>query len=277
MSKTKKITALLLTLVLALTMIAVPAIAASKLSGTILISGSTSVQPLADTLAQDFMKKNPGVSITVTGGGSGAGIKDVAAGKVNIGNSSRDLKSTDPTGLKKNIVAWDGLVVIVNSKNTVKNLTKDQVKKIFSGEITNWKDVGGKTNAPINVYQRAVPSGTLDFFLEHFMDGGKIVGTAKQFASNVLLQAAAAKDPNAIGFDSLGVLKGVKAVQIDGVDGNIKNITAGKYPYVRPLIMLTKGEPSGVTKEFIKYCQSAAGQKIVGKGYIQVNKIKVKK
>lgn len=276
MSKNTKITALLLTLVLALTMIVVPAVAASKLSGTVLISGSTSVQPLAETLAQDFMKKNPGVTITITGGGSGVGIKDVAEGKVNIGNSSRDLKSSDPQGLKWNLVAWDGLIVIVNSKNSVKNLTKDQISKIFAGEITNWKDVGGKTNAPINVYQRAVPSGTLDFFLEHFMGKTPIVGTAKQFASNSLLMAAAAKDPNAIGFCSMGSLKGVKAVQIDGVDANVKNIVAGKYPYYRPLLMLTKGEPTGAAKEFIKYCQSPAGQKLVAKGYIVAKTLKLK-
>ena len=274
MLKFKKITSLLLTMIFALTFIPTPAFA-SKLSGTILISGSASVQPLADVLAQEFMKKNPNVKITVTGGGSGVGIKDVAEGRVNIGNTSRNLKSTDPTGLVKNVIGWDGLVVIVNSKNSIKGLTKEQVNKIFTGEITNWKDVGGKKDAPIIVYQRSVPSGTLDFFLESFLDGGKIVGTAKHFASNSMLMTAAAKDPNAIGFTSMGSLKGVKALAIDGVAANFKNASDGKYKYVRPLIMLTKGAPTGVSKDFIKFAQTA-GQKTVGKKYIQANKIKMK-
>lgn len=276
MLKNKKMIALMLTMVFALTVIAAPAFASAKLSGTILISGSTSVQPIADELVKEFTKKNPGVSITVTGGGSGAGIKDAAAGRVNIGNSSRDLKPTDPQGLVKNVIAWDGVIVIVNSKNTVKGLTKEQVIKIFAGEITNWKEVGAKKDAPIVVYQRAVPSGTLDFFLESFMDGKKIVDTSKHFASNSLLMAAAAKDPNAIGFTSMGSLKGVKALAIDGVAGDMKSANSGKYKYVRPFLMVTKGAPTGVTKDFIKFVQSPAGQKIVGKKYIQFNKIKSK-
>ena len=275
MLKFKKITSLLLTMVFALTFIVAPAFA-SKLSGNILISGSATVQPLAEELAQEFMKKNPNVKITVTGGGSGAGIKDVAEGRVNIGNTSRNLKSSDPTGLTKNIIGWDGLIVIVNSKNAIKGLTKEQVKKIFTGEITNWKDVGGKSDAPIVVYQRSVPSGTLDFFLENFLDGGKIVGTSKQFASNSMLMTAAAKDPNAIGFSSMGALKGVKALDIDGVKADFKNAASGKYPYVRPMMMLTKGAPTGVTKDFIKFAQTE-GQKIVKKKYLEANKIKPKK
>lgn len=273
-----KATAILLLVAFSLTIFATMAPAA-PLSGTLTISGSTSVQPLAELLAADFMKKNKGVKITIAGGGSGVGIKDVAEGRVNIGNASRALKETDPAGLVANTIAYDAIAVICSPKNPVKGLTKDQVTKIFKGEITNWSAVGGK-NAPIFVNQRAEPSGTLDYFREEFMVGADkkaipIVGTAKHHASNKLIIAAVAKDPNAIGFASLGsVSKSVKALTIDGSVPTTQNAIAGTYHYVRPLNMVTKGPATGLAKAFIDYAKSPAGQIIAAKSWVPLPKKK---
>ncbi len=176
------------------------------LSGSIKLSGSTSVQPLAEMLAQTFMQANPGVSITITGGGSGVGITDVAEGKVNIGNVSRALKDSDPAGLVATTIARDAVVIVVNPGNPVNSLSEDQVKQIFTGEITNWKDVGGN-DAPIILNSRTAPSGTFDFFQEEFLGKGvPAAATAKQHASNGLVRQAVASNENAIGFVSMGYL-----------------------------------------------------------------------
>ncbi|MCL5934953.1 MAG: phosphate ABC transporter substrate-binding protein [Bacillota bacterium] len=278
MKRWTKITAILMLVVFSLTMFAGMAIAA-PLSGNLTMSGSTTVKPLADLLAADFMKKNKGVKITIAEGGSGAGIKDVNEGRVNIGNASRALKDTDPQGLVAHTVAYDALAVIVHPKNPVKGLTKDQVTKIFSGEIKNWQEVGGK-NAPIFVNQRAVPSGTLDYFMEEFMVGADkkaipIVSTAKHHASNKLLIPAVAKNPNAIGFTSLGSLnKTVKGLPIDGSVPTIQNAVNGTYKHVRPLNLVTKGQPTDLTKAFIDYAKSPAGQAIAGKSWVPLPKKK---
>ena len=274
--RTVKLTAVLLALVFALVALSGPALAA-KLSGELLMSGSTTVQPLAEELAADFTKKNPDVKINIAAGGSGVGIKDVAAGKVHIGNSSRKLKPDDPAGLVANLIGYDAVAVIVNPKCSAKNvvkkgLSKQQLKDIFTGKIINWKDVGGK-DAPIMVNSRTAPSGTLDFFSEEVLDKGAVVDTAKKHESTGLLKQAVSQNPNAIGFISLGYLdKKVVGVSLNGVAPTLKNAVAGKYTLVRPLIMVTKGKAAGLAASFIKFAQSAAGQKIVAKKWLKAKK-----
>ncbi|KFD41264.1 hypothetical protein DK28_0210730 [Peptococcaceae bacterium SCADC1_2_3] len=266
----------MLSLVFALVALSGPALAA-KLSGELLTSGSTTVQPLAEDLAAAFTKKNPNVKINVAGGGSGVGIKDVAAGKVHIGNSSRKLKDSDPAGLVANVIGYDAVAVVVNSKCPAikvvkKGLSKQQVKDIFTGKITNWKDVGGK-NASIMVQSRTAPSGTLDFFSEEVLNKEAVVDTAKKYESNGLLKQAVTQNKNAIGFISLGYLdKKVVGVPLNGVAPSLKNAVAGKYHLVRPLIMVTKGKPAGLAAAFIKFAQSAKGQKIVAKKWLKAKK-----
>lgn len=275
--RTVKLTAILLSLVFALVALTGPALGAKKLSGELLMSGSTTVQPLAEELAAAFTKKNPDVKVNIAGGGSGVGIKDVADGKVHIGNSSRKLKPDDPAGLVANLIGYDAVAVIVNPKCSAKNvvkkgLSKQQLKDIFTGKIINWKDVGGK-DAPIMVNSRTAPSGTLDFFSEEVLDKEAVVATAKKHESNGLLKQAVSQNPNAIGFISLGYLdKKVKGVPLNGVAPTIKNAKAGKYTLVRPLIMVTKGKPAGLAAEFIKFAQSAAGQKIVATKWLKAKK-----
>lgn len=241
------------------------------LSGSLKISGSTSVQPLAQDLADTFMKKNPNVQITITGGGSGVGIKDATEGKVNIGNSSRYLKPEEAKNLVPYVIANDAVVVVVNPENPVKALTTEQVKKIFTGEIVNWKDLGG-ADAPIILNARDAASGTGEYFIEHFLGkGGKLAATAKAHASNGLVRQAVASNKNAIGYLSLGYVdKTVKAPTLDGIVPSEANAKAGTYKVVRPFIMATKGDATGMSKLFIEWIQSPAGQKIVAKEYLPV-------
>ncbi len=244
--------------------------AAAELSGSLKMSGSTSVQPLAEELTQAFMKENPKVQITVTGGGSGVGIKDAADGKVNIGNVSRDLKDSDPKGLVATTIAKDAIVIVVNSKNPADKLTTDQVKKIYTGAITNWKDIGGK-NAPIIVNSRTAPSGTFDFFKEKFLGEDNVIATAKQHASNGLVRHAVAGNENAIGFISMGFLdSSVKAPTLDGVKPTLENAKNGTYKVIRPFVMVTKGAPTGLAKSFLDFVLSSEGQSIVKKEYISI-------
>ncbi|MCR4419048.1 MAG: phosphate ABC transporter substrate-binding protein PstS family protein [Clostridia bacterium] len=244
--------------------------AAAPLAGELKLSGSTSVQPLAEELAQAFMAKHPQVRISIAGGGSGVGVKDAAEGRVHIGNVSRAQKDGDPAGLVWTTIAKDGVAVIVHPSNPVSALTKEQVKKIFTGQITNWKDAGGG-NAPIVVHSRTVPSGTYDFFVEAFLDKEEVVKTAKQHASNGLVRQAVASDKNAVGFISLGYLDAsVKAPKMDGVEPTLDNARSGKYKYVRPFNLVTKGQPSGLAKAFLDFVLSTEGQEIVAREYIPV-------
>lgn len=241
------------------------------LSGSIKLSGSTSVQPLAQELADAFMKKNPGAQITIAGGGSGVGVKDATEGKVNIGMVSRYLKAEEATTLTSYIIANDAVVVVLNPQNPVGKLTTEQVKKIFTGAIVNWKDLGG-ADAPIVLNARDAASGTGQYFIEHFLGkDGKVAATAKTHSSNGLVRQAVASNKNAIGYISMGYIdQTVKAPTLDGVVPNIANAKNGTYKVVRPFVMATKGEATGLTKTFIDYILSPAGRNIVAKDYIPV-------
>jgi len=247
-----------------------PGAAEAPLEGELKLSGSTSVQPLAEELAQAFTAKHPEVRVSVAGGGSGVGVKDAAEGRVHIGNVSRAQKDGDPTGLVWTTIARDAVTVVVNPQNPIGALSKEQVKDIFTGRVTNWKEVGGP-EAPIVVHSRTVPSGTYDFFVEVFLDGEEVIATARQHASNGLVRQAVASDKHAVGFLSLGYLDAtVKAPVIDGVEPNMENARAGRYKYVRPFNMVTKGEPAGLAKAFLDFVLSPEGQAIVAKEYIPV-------
>lgn len=242
----------------------------TPLEGSLKMSGSTSVQPVAEELAQAFMKKYSKVQITVTGGGSGVGIKDAAEGKVNIGMSSRALRDTDPTNIVGTAICKDVLVVAVNPKNPVSNLTVEQVKDIYTGKITNWKDVGGN-NAPILINARTAPSGTFDFFNDEFLKKEPMAATAKQHASNGLVRQAVAANENAIGYVSLGYVdNSVKALSINGIAPTMDNAKKGTYFAVRPFLMITQGTPDGLAKAFLEFVMSDEGQKIVAKEYLPV-------
>lgn len=244
-----------------------PAMAADALK----LSGSTSVEPLANDLKADFNNRYPNtLTITITGGGSGQGITDVLNGTSDIGNISRDLKPAEALqGLVATTIARDAVAVVINPLNPVQNLTSAQVAAIFKGEITNWRDVGGP-NATIVVNSRTAPSGTLDFFKEYFLNNGA-VAAANEWESNEALRAAVAGASHryAIGFLSMGYLtSAVKAPNLDGQVVNLAAARSGQYKVIRNFNMVTVGQPVGAEATFLTYVLSPDGQAIVTQEYL---------
>jgi len=230
----------------------------------ITIAGSTSVQPVAEKLAAAYMKEHPNVKINVQGGGSGVGIKNVAQGVVDIGTSSKELSSNESAGLKQYTIGKDGIVVAVNTENRVSGLTKDELKSIFSGNTTNWNEVGG-SSATINVITREDGSGTRKAFEEIVMGKTtKIKSSAIVQSSTEAVKQTVKGDPNAIGFISLANLdSSVKALKVNGVAPSEATVADGSYQLQRPFIFLTKGEATGTVKEFIDWVMGPEGQAIV--------------
>lgn len=243
---------------------------------SITVNGSTSVQPLAEELAKAFKAKNPNVTIDVQGGGSGVGIKSANDGVVDIGMSSRELK-TDEKGLQEFKIAIDGISVVVNPANGVTNLTLEQIQKIYIGEITDWSQVGGVAGK-ITVVTREEGSGTRGAFIE--LTGveadkvDKTTANAITQGSTGAVMTTVASDPNAIGYASFGAAAenaNVKMISVDNVQTTAENIYAGNYKISRPFLMLTKVEPTGAAKDFLDFILSAEGQEVVGKHYLKVN------
>jgi phosphate transport system substrate-binding protein len=239
-----------------------PSAPGTGLSGTITIAGSTTVQPLADKWASDFMSLNKGVTVTVNGGGTGVGIKSANDGTIDIGTASRELTSSDPA-LVKYELCRDAIALVVAPSNKVAGLTKQQVIDIFSGKVTNWSQIGGDDKR-IDVVAREEGSGTRTAFQDLVMGKTQIVNTAILQSSNGAIKTTLAADPNAIGFLSLGYIdKSVKPLSIDGVTATEANALNGTYPIVRPLYFLTKQPAIGLVKTFIDYCTGPEGQKVV--------------
>jgi phosphate transport system substrate-binding protein len=248
----------------------------STLSGTITESGSTTVQPLAEKLANAFMLANPKVKVVIQGGGSAVGIKAANDSTVDIGAASRELTSSDPA-LVTHILARDGVAIIVNPANPINGLTKTQIRDIFSGAITNWSQVGGP-NQDIHVAAREEGSGTRTAFQELVM-GKDSSGNNVNIVKNAILQSSSGailqvvkSDSQAISFDSFGYLdSSVKVLAVDGINATPANAKSGTYPIVRPLYFLTKTQPTGLIKAFIDYCTGNDAQKIIAEeGYITV-------
>jgi phosphate transport system substrate-binding protein len=232
------------------------------------IVGSTSVQPVAEKLATEYMKTNPNVKITVQGGGSAVGIKSAQDGTANIGTSSKSLSKNESTGLTQYEIGKDGIAIIVNNKNSLSGLTMDQVKGIFNGSITNWNQVGG-SDAQINVIVREEGSGTRDavqdIVLGKLANGTKVafVKSAIVQSSTEAVQQAVAQDPNAVGFISYASVNNTKALQINNVAPSEATILDGTYKIQRPFLFLVKGDPKGAVKSFIDWVNGPEGQAII--------------
>ena len=240
---------------------------------TLNVIGSTSVEPLMTAIGDKYTNET-GVKVQVQGNGSSAGIKAAQDGSADIGMSSRELKQEElDSGLEPQTLALDGIAVIVNTKNPVKNLTVDQISKIFKGEITNWKDVGGN-DQEILLAIREAGSGTRDAFEELCSltekQGDKTVSVVDESkaivsdSTNALAQNVSSKE-NAIGYISLGSLdaSAVTALEVDGVACTEENVQAGTYKISRPLLLVTKGAPSADAQALIDYAMSEEGQKVV--------------
>jgi len=226
------------------------------------LAGSTSIQPFADRWAEIFMEKRPGMGVDVQGGGSSAGIQACVSGACQIGMSSRELKG-DEKQLYEIVVARDGLAIIVHPSNPVRALTVAAVKQIFAGDLLRWGLLGGE-DRPITVVTREEGSGTRGAFQELVMGKTRIYSGAITQDSNGTVREIVAHDPAAIGFISLGLVNDqVRAVDLDGAAANEENIRNGSYKLVRPFLFISRGEPTGLAKEFIDFVLSAEGQALV--------------
>ncbi len=238
------------------------------------VAGSTTVQPIASVASESYMKNHPGALIAIQGGGSGTGVKMVAEGTADIGMSSRDLKEAEINAhpdLKTHTVAYDGIAVAVHPSNSLDDLTKEQIGDIFSGKITNFKEVGGE-DLEIVVVIREEGSGTRATFEKLVMNKVDTTENALQKPSNGAVKATIKSNENAIGYLGIAYIdESVKAVKIDGIMPSKETIRSGEYQVSRGLYMITKGEASGLAKEFIDFILSDYGQQIVEEeGFIGV-------
>lgn len=239
-----------------------------ELSGSIQMVGSTSMEKLANALAESFMEKYPNVTVTAEFVGSGAGIEAVTSGSADIGNSSRNLKDEEKSnGAVEIIVAIDGIAVCVDPANTVTGLTKQQLTDIYTGTITNWSEVGG-ADAPIIVVGREAGSGTRGAF-EELLDVIDSCAYANELDSTGAVMAKVASTPGAIGYVSLDVVDdSVIALALEGVEATAENIKAGNYFLSRPFVMATKGEISEqneLVRAWFDYVLGEEGQAVAAK------------
>lgn len=250
------------------------------LSGAVTLSGSTTVQPIAQEAADQYMEENPDVNVTVQGGGSSVGITQVDEGTVDIGNSSRELKDEErDMGLVDHKIAFDVIVIIANPDVGIENLSADQVKGIFTGIITNWKDVGG-ADMSVQVVTRDSASGTREMFDEKALGSSKdkpveIVKGAIEANSNGIMRQNVASTEGAIGYVSFGYLDdSVTAIKYDDVEAGLETGLDESYPLARYLHMFTKGEPVGAAKAYIDFVLSDKFQDdTVSKDYIPMTEI----
>lgn len=272
-------------IVFAAVMIAVFTLSATAFAGQIVMDGSTTVLPFGQVAAEQFSKQNPNVKFSVSGTGTGNGFKSLAEGGTQIANASRFIKDSEIKAcMDKKVypvpfaVALDCLVPVVHPSNPLKSLTKAQLKDIYSGKITNWKEVGG-SDAPIAVIGRDTSSGTYGTWQEMIMDAGgktRVTPRAQVMASSGAMMTAVAQNRKAIGYEGMGYIsKSVKTLAIDGVAGTAAGARSGKYPLSRYLFMFTNSWPKGDVLAFINYMQSPAGQKIVNStGFVSLQEMK---
>lgn len=239
-----------------------------SLTGTISLAGSTSMEKLCEAMSESFMADNQGITVTVEYVGSGAGIESLSKGSVDIGNSSRNLKPEElSNGCVENVVALDGIAVIVDKNNGVTDISSDDLKKLYTGEIKNWKELGGADEAVV-VIGREAGSGTRDAF-EELLELKDKCDYAQQLDSTGAVLAKVASTPGAIGYVSLDVVDdSVVSVSIDSVEANEQNILAGKYLLSRPFVMATKGDVSSqneLVQKWFEYVNSEKGKEIIKK------------
>jgi phosphate transport system substrate-binding protein len=247
------------------------------------VKGSDTLVILSQRWAEDYMNKHAGKKIQVTGGGSGTGIAALINGTTDIANASRNMKKDEAEKVKKafgvdpveTTVAKDGVAIYVNEANPLTQITPEQLKSIYQGDVTNWKAVGGP-DAPIVLYSRENSSGTYVFVKEHVLKGADYAASAQTLPGTAAVVNAIAKEKNGIGYGGAAYAKGIKELHVVGADGkayaaSAENVKSGKYPLSRGLFVYTRGAPAGEVKEFIDYCLSKEGQELVVKvGYFPI-------
>ncbi|MDH7601403.1 MAG: phosphate ABC transporter substrate-binding protein [Armatimonadota bacterium] len=258
--------------------------------GNLKIAGSTTVLPLSQMWAEAYMAKNPQVSISVTGGGTGVGLSGLLNGTCDIANASREAKAKEFAAARQRNIkltafrcAKDGLAIVVHPSNNIKNLTLVQLKDIYSGKVKTWDQVGGETRSEIVVVGRDSASGTYGFFQEAVLGGGAYRTDMLSQATNAAVAQTVAQSKSAIGYIGMayawdmskkGKLKVVSISRNKGEPGVLptdENVANGSYPLFRYLYMYTAGKPSGAAKDFINFCLSSEGQALVVKsGYMPI-------
>ncbi|MDD5082099.1 MAG: phosphate ABC transporter substrate-binding protein [Dehalococcoidales bacterium] len=228
----------------------------------IVLAGSTSVQPFAEILAEEYMTLYPDISIDIEGGGSAAGILAVQSGTADVGMSSRTLKG-DETKLWWVEIAKDGLAVVVHPDNPVRNLTLDQVRDIYTAIISDWSQIGG-AKSEIHIFTREEGSGTRSAFESLVMGKVEITPRAMVQDSNGAVRQLVSDDAAAIGFISLGLVNDqVKAIALGSVAATRENVANGTYTLTRPFLFVARNEPTGSTRQFIDFTLSAEGREIL--------------
>ncbi len=236
----------------------------------VVIKGSTTVLPIAQAALEAYMKAHPGVNISLSGGGSGDGIKALIDKSTDIATSSREIKDKEIALAREkgvnpvaHTIAIDAIVPIVHPKNKVQGLTIDQLSQIYQGKITNWKEVGGD-NLTIIVVSRDSSSGTFESWGHLVLNNARVTPKAQLQASNGAVVQAVSKNRYAIGYIGLGYLNtSVKALTVNGITASAKTALSKEYPVARPLYMYTNGQPAGEVANFLKFVLSPAGQKLV--------------
>jgi len=245
---------------------------AAVAADSIVIKGSTTVLPVAQGTLEAYMKANPGVRMSLSGGGSGEGIKALLDKTTDIANSSREIKKeeialAEKKGIKPlaHVVAFDAIIPVVHPKNKVGNLSIDQLSQIYQGKITNWKEIGGD-DLKIVVISRDSSSGTFESWDHFVMKKAKVTPRAQMLASSGAVVTAVAKNKYAIAYVGIGYInKSLKPLQVNGIKASIETAMSKEYPLSRELYMYTNGEPESHMAKYIAFVKSADGQKIVTK------------
>ena len=245
-----------------------------QVSGTVSTDGSTSMEKVIGFLSEAYMEENSAVKVTYNPTGSGSGIKAVQAGSCDIGLASRDLKPEEATDLNGTVVAIDGIAMIVNKENPVKDLTIEQIAALYKGEITNWSEVGG-LDAPVVLIGREAASGTRDGF-ESITDTEDACKYNQELTSTGDVVQTVSSNPNAIGYASLASVKDtVKLISVEGVTPSTETIQNGSYKIQRNFVMVTKknAELSPAAKSFFEFAtSSAADEWIIEAGAVPVKR-----
>lgn len=268
---------------LALAALLVLGLAATSFAGDIAVKGSTTVQPIMQKAVEAFMAQNKGVSISISASGSGDGAKALIDGSTPLAMMSREMKESEIKQAKEKgvnpkqiLIAYDCLTPVVNSANTVKNLTLAQLKDIYTGKVTDWSELGGPAG-PISVVSRDSSSGTFEYWNEHVLKKERVYARAQMQASNGAVAQVVGKQKSAIGYVGLAYAHapGLKAVTVEGVGGSVENTLNGTYPVSRGLYLYTNGEPTGDVAKLVNFILSDAGQKIVSSvDYVPVKGLK---